>query len=285
MGDIPIYVAFDSSDAWANPELFDLNSDNLPNSVAGCPPDAFAITGQLWGNPLYAWDYHKRTGYEWWISRIGYCFDLYDVVRIDHFRGFDEFYAIPYGDETAEFGEWRKGPGIELFDAIREKLGDKEIIAEDLGFLTESVRELVRKTGYPGMKILHFGFDSDASNEYLPHNMEKNSVIYTGTHDNETSRGWYKRLSEDAPNVREYFDDYTGNEFVDTAAEVMIRTAMASVVDTCIIMMQDYLNIDNSGRINTPSTLGNNWTWRMADDAYDDLLAEKIAHITEVFGR
>ena len=285
VGDIPIYVAFDSSDAWANPELFDLNSDNLPNSVAGCPPDAFAVTGQLWGNPLYAWDYHKRTGYEWWIRRIGYCFDLYDVVRIDHFRGFDEFYAIPYGDETAEFGEWRKGPGIELFDAIREKLGDKEIIAEDLGFLTESVRELVRKTGYPGMKILHFGFDSDASNEYLPHNMVKNSVIYTGTHDNETSRGWYKRLSEEAPNVREYFDDYTGNEFVDTAAEVMIRTAMASVVDTCIIMMQDYLNIDNSGRINTPSTLGNNWTWRMADDAYDALLAEKIAHITKVFGR
>ncbi len=285
VGDIPIYVAFDSSDAWANPELFDLNNENLPNCVAGCPPDCFAITGQLWGNPIYEWSYHEKTGFDWWVKRIGYCFDLYDVVRIDHFRGFDEYYAIPYGDATAEHGTWRPGPGIKLFDAIRERLGEKKIIAEDLGFLTDSVRDLVKTTGYPGMKVLHFAFGGDPASEYLPHNITANTVIYTGTHDNETSRGWYKRISEEERASKEFFDDYTGNEFVDTAAMTMIRTAMSSVSDTCIIMMQDYLNIDNSARINTPSTLGYNWNWRMQADSFDDSLAEEIRHITFVYGR
>lgn len=285
VGDIPIYVAFDSSDAWANPELFDLNNENLPNRVAGCPPDCFSATGQLWGNPLYEWSYHEKTGFDWWIKRIGYCFDLYDVIRIDHFRGFDEFYAIPYGDSTAEHGIWKPGPGIKLFDAIREKLGEKKIIAEDLGFLTDSVRELVKTTGYPGMKVLHFAFGGDPSSEYLPHNIIKNSVVYTGTHDNETSRGWYKRINYEDPNSMEFFNDYTGNEFVDTAAETMIRIAMSSTADMCIIMMQDYLNIDNAGRINTPSTLGDNWNWRMDMDSFDDTLAESIRHLTFVYGR
>lgn len=285
VGDIPIYVAFDSADAWSNPELFDLNNENLPNSVAGCPPDPFALTGQLWGNPLYVWDYHKKTGYEWWIKRIGYCFDLYDVVRIDHFRGFDEYYAIPYGDSTAEFGVWKKGPGIDLFNAIREKLGEKKIIAEDLGFLTDSVRELVKETGYPGMKVLQFGFGGDPESEYLPHKLERNSVIYTGTHDNETTRGWYKRINNEDPVSEKYFDDYTGNEYVETAAKTLIRVAMSSVVDTCIIMMQDYLNLDNSARINTPSTLGNNWGWRMEEGAFNEELAKEIALLAHTFER
>ena len=253
--------------------------------VAGCPPDPFAITGQLWGNPLYEWEYHKNTGYDWWVKRIGYCFDLYDVVRIDHFRGFDEYYAIPYGDPTAENGEWKKGPGYDFFATINERLGAKKIIAEDLGFLTDSVRDLVKQTGYPGMKVLHFAFDSSPHSEYLPHMIGHNSVIYTGTHDNETSRGWYLRNCEEDKRTAKYFDDYTGNDFVDTAAMAMIRLAMSSVADTCIIMMQDYLNLGNEARINKPSTLGNNWGWRMDKDALDPLLAEEIANITYVYGR
>ena len=285
VGDIPIYVAFDSSDAWSHPELFDLDNENIPVKVAGCPPDPFAITGQLWGNPLYEWEYHKNTGYDWWVKRIGYCFDLYDVVRIDHFRGFDEYYAIPYGDPTAENGEWKKGPGYDFFATINERLGAKKIIAEDLGFLTDSVRDLVKQTGYPGMKVLHFAFDSSPHSEYLPHMIGHNSVIYTGTHDNETSRGWYLRNCEEDKRTAKYFDDYTGNDFVDTAAMAMIRLAMSSVADTCIIMMQDYLNLGNEARINKPSTLGNNWGWRMDKDALDPLLAEEIANITYVYGR
>lgn len=285
VGDIPIYVAFDSSDAWSHPELFELDNENIPINVAGCPPDPFAITGQLWGNPLYEWEYHKNTGYDWWVKRIGYCFDLYDVVRIDHFRGFDEYYAIPYGDPTAENGVWKKGPGYDFFSTINEKLGEKKIIAEDLGFLTDSVRELVKKTGYPGMKVLHFAFDSSPHSEYLPHMIGHNSVIYTGTHDNETSRGWYLRNCEEDKRTAKYFDDYTGNDFVDTAAKAMIRLAMSSVADTCIIMMQDYLNLGNEARINKPSTLGNNWGWRMDSDALDPMLAEEIANLTYVYGR
>lgn len=285
VGDIPIYVAFDSSDAWSHPELFELDNENIPIKVAGCPPDPFAITGQLWGNPLYEWEYHKNTGYDWWVKRIGYCFDLYDVVRIDHFRGFDEYYAIPYGDPTAENGEWKKGPGYDFFATINEKLGAKKIIAEDLGFLTDSVRDLVKQTGYPGMKVLHFAFDSSPHSEYLPHMIGHNSVIYTGTHDNETSRGWYLRNCEEDKRTAKYFDDYTGNDFVDTAAMAMIRLAMSSVADTCIIMMQDYLNLGNEARINKPSTLGNNWGWRMDKDALDPLLAEEIANLTYVYGR
>ncbi len=285
VGDIPIYVAFDSSDAWSHPELFELDNENIPIKVAGCPPDPFAITGQLWGNPLYEWEYHKNTGYDWWVKRIGYCFDLYDVVRIDHFRGFDEYYAIPYGDPTAENGEWKKGPGYDFFATINEKLGAKKIIAEDLGFLTDSVRDLVKQTGYPGMKVLHFAFDSSPHSEYLPHMIGHNSVIYTGTHDNETSRGWYLRNCEEDKRTAKYFDDYTGNDFVDTASMAMIRLAMGSVADTCIIMMQDYLNLGNEARINKPSTLGNNWGWRMDKDALDPLLAEEIANLTYVYGR
>ena len=285
IGDIPIYVAFDSSDAWANPELFDLNSDNIPNAVAGCPPDPFAITGQLWGNPLYRWDYHKKTGYEWWIKRISYCFELYDVVRIDHFRGFDEYYAIPYGDPTAEFGKWRKGPGYDLFKTINEKLGQKKIIAEDLGFLTDSVRELVKKTGYPGMKILEFAFDGDNDSEYLPHMLGNNSVIYTGTHDNETVKGWYSRCLKEGAASAKYLQNYTNVKDKEKMTDSVIRMAFASVCDTAVIPMQDYLNLGNEGRINTPSTLGGNWSWRMAPTACNAALAKRMKKLAEVYGR
>ena len=194
VGDIPIYVAFDGADAWANPELFQLDEENIPVAVAGCPPDAFSATGQLWGNPLYKWDYHKQTGYEWWVRRMAHCFDLYDVVRIDHFRGFDEYWAIPYGDETAEFGRWEKGPGYSLFEVLKKTLGNRPVIAEDLGFLTPSVIKLVKKTGYPGMKILQFAFDPREESDYLPHNYTSNSVVYTGTHDNDGLRHWIRSL-------------------------------------------------------------------------------------------
>ena len=175
--------------------------------MAGCPPDAFSATGQLWGNPLYRWEYHAETGYAWWIKRIGYCYKLYDVVRIDHFRGFDEYYSIPYGDATAEHGTWRKGPGYALFEALKNKLGNMDIIAEDLGFLTPSVLELVRKTGYPGMKILQFAFDSREESDYLPHNYSANSVVYTGTHDNDTVLGWYDSIcAADRKFAKEYLN-------------------------------------------------------------------------------
>ena len=189
IGDIPIYVAFDSADSWFHPELFQFNEDREPDFVAGCPPDGFSPTGQLWGNPLYRWDYHKKTGYAWWIRRMAYCFRLYDVVRVDHFRGFDEYYSIPAEDDTAAGGHWEKGPGLELFDAIEKKLGKLEIIAEDLGFLTPSVFEMVRKSGFPGMKVLEFAFSADGQSIYLPYHYDENCVVYTGTHDNDTIQG------------------------------------------------------------------------------------------------
>ena len=198
IGDIPIYVAMDSADVWANPWLFQLDEECTPVKVAGCPPDAFSPTGQLWGNPLYNWDHHRSTGYDWWVKRIEHCFELYDVVRIDHFRGFDEYYAIPYGDEDAVNGKWEKGPGMDLFNTLNHRLGEREIIAEDLGFMTETVRQLVKDSGYPNMRVLEFAFDerdTGNANDYLPHNFDRNCVVYTGTHDNETIMGWLKNIT------------------------------------------------------------------------------------------
>ena len=178
VGDIPIYVAFDSADTWAKPELFQLDQKNVPTAVAGCPPDAFSATGQLWGNPLYRWDYHEETGFAWWMQRLAHCFDIYDIVRIDHFRGFDEYWAVPYGDETAENGEWKPGPGYKLFEVMKKTLGNRAVIAEDLGFLTPSVLKLVKKTGYPGMKILQFAFDATGESDYLPHKYPNLTLIH-----------------------------------------------------------------------------------------------------------
>lgn len=284
IGDIPIYVAFDSADCWADTRLFQFNEENEPLAVAGCPPDAFAATGQLWGNPLYDWEYHKSTGYEWWIKRVQYSFKLYDVVRIDHFRGFDEYYSIPFGDKTAENGHWEKGPGIDLFHTLNQKLGRLNIIAEDLGYLTDTVLKLVQDTGYPGMKVMQFAFDSREESNYLPHTYHKNTVVYTGTHDNDTIQGWYDSISE--PD-KEYAKRYLNNS--DTLREEIhwdyIRAVMASVSDTAIIPLQDYLGLGSEARINIPSTLGLNWKWRMKSEDLTDELLEKIKQMTETYER
>lgn len=282
IGDIPIYVAFDSADTWANPELFQLDEDCLPIGVAGCPPDAFSATGQLWGNPLYRWEYHKKTEYAWWMQRIAYCYQLYDVVRIDHFRGFDEYYSIPYGDPTAQFGHWEKGPGYDIFRVMKEKLGKRAVIAEDLGFLTDSVLKLVKKTGYPGMKIFQFAFDSREESDYLPHNYTQNCVVYTGTHDNDTILGWYQTLNRHDRGFAKRYLNIRKNREVEWE---FIRAAMACVADTCIIPMQDYLGLGNEARINLPSTLGTNWKWRMQPDALDEELAGRIREMTKLYGR
>lgn len=282
VGDLPIYVAFDSADTWACPELFQLNEDLSPVAVAGCPPDAFSRTGQLWGNPLYDWEYHKRTGFRWWMKRFKSSFALYDRVRIDHFRGFDEYYSIPSGNETAEYGQWEKGPGFSLFQTMFKEMKHFNVIAEDLGFLTPSVLALVEKTKFPGMKVLQFAFDSDGDSVYLPHNYNRNCVVYTGTHDNDTTLGWYKNLNR---RDKRFFKDYL---HISRGAEVnwlMIRTAFASVADTAIIPMADYLGCGSEARINVPSTLGNNWKWRMQTGECTEELAEKIHKMVKIYSR
>lgn len=282
IGDIPIYVAQDSADAWSHPELFQFDEEGQPVGVAGCPPDAFSATGQLWGNPLYAWEYHRTTGYDWWMKRIKHCYELYDIVRIDHFRGFDEYWFVPYGDETACNGHWEKGPGMELFTTLKEQLGDKEVIAEDLGFLTDSVIEMVKSTGYPGMKILQFAFNDWQDNDYLPHNYSRNCVVYTGTHDNETTLGWLDNLSEED---LKFVKAYVGQESNIDTLWGLVRAALSSVADTAIIPMQDYLELGNEARINFPSTFGANWKWRMDAQALTPELAEKIYKLTKIYGR
>ena len=282
VGDIPIYVEFDSADTWAHPELFQLDESGMPTAVAGCPPDAFSSTGQLWGNPLYNWEYHQKTNYAWWMQRIGYCYELYDVVRIDHFRGFDEYWSVPYGAETAAGGHWEEGPGIELFETMKRKLGKKRVIAENLGFLTDSVVKLLEDTGYPGMKVLQFAFDANGESIYLPHNYDHNCVVYTGTHDNETTAGWITTRTEQD---REFLERYLNRKRDEDLCWELIRTAVASVADIAIIPMQDYLALGNEARINTPSTLGDNWKWRMSKGAATDELAEKIYGLTKMYGR
>jgi 4-alpha-glucanotransferase len=284
IGDIPIYVAFDSADAWAQPELFQFDKENIPIGVAGCPPDAFSATGQLWGNPLYDWEYHKKTGYAWWIRRMANCMKLYDVVRIDHFRGFDEYYSIPYGDKTAQFGHWEKGPGMDLFRALEKNLGKLDVIAEDLGLLTDSVIEMVEESGFPGMKVLQFAFDENEDSPYLTHRYERNCIVYTGTHDNETTRGWFRNLSQ---HDRNFARAYIGCEGKHETAAVwsMIRAAMSSVADRCVIPVQDYLCLGNEARINEPSTLGDNWKWRMKKGQLNETIIQKIYKMTKLYGR
>jgi len=282
IGDIPIYVALDSADTWASPELFQLDENRVPTDVAGCPPDAFSATGQLWGNPLYRWEYHKETGYEWWIKRIERCYELYDIVRIDHFRGFDEYYSIPYGDETAEAGRWKEGPGYDIFKAIKEKSGKKEVIAEDLGYLTPSVMKLVKKSGYPGMKVLLFAFDSREPSNYLPHNYDHNCVVYTGTHDNDTVEGWIK--SAGRADVS-FALKYLGVKRRKDLRKALIRAALSSTADTAVIPLQDYLGLDNSARINKPSTIGTNWKWRLLPGELSEELAQEMAEMAKLYGR
>ena len=287
IGDIPIYVAMDSADTWAHPELFQLDEHNVPVAVAGCPPDGFSATGQLWGNPLYRWDYHRQTGYDWWLSRLWYCFQLYDVTRIDHFRGFDEYYSIPYGAATAMEGHWEKGPGLELFRRVEQVLGWHEVIAEDLGYVTDSVRQLVRESGFPGMKVLEFAFDSrdsGSANDYLPHNYTENCVVYTGTHDNETITGWFDSISkEEQQAARDYLcDQRQPKKYL---YQSFIALVMRSCAKYCIIPMQDYLGLDNSCRMNTPSTVGANWRWRLREGELTGELCQEILLTTKRYGR
>ena len=260
------------------------DEDNQPKAVAGCPPDAFSATGQLWGNPLYKWDYHKSTGYAWWLLRLAHVFKLYDTVRIDHFRGFDEYYSIPFGDQTAERGHWEKGPGMDLFNTVKEKLGDVDVIAEDLGYLTESVIEMVKESGYPGMKVLQFAFDSREESDYLPHNYERNCVVYTGTHDNDTILGWYYVMSEED---REFSKEYMGNA-KSTDEELpwdFIRMSMESVANLAVTPMQEFLGLGTEARINYPSTLGNNWKWRLFPGQFTPELAKRIHRLTQITAR
>lgn len=287
IGDIPIYVAYDSADTWAHPELFQLDEENIPLAVAGCPPDGFAADGQLWGNPLYRWDYHRETGYAWWMQRLSYAFYLYDVVRIDHFRGFDEYFSIPYGDKTARNGHWEKGPGIDLFHRMKQVLGERDVIAEDLGYVTDSVRQMVSESGFPGMKVLEFAFDTrdtGCASDYLPHNYPVNSVVYTGTHDNATLTGWYTDIPEDGREMlRDYIHDYTTSDR--SLYWPVICRVMGSPARMCMIPMQDYLGLDNTCRINTPSTLGTNWKWRLLDGEFTTDLQNKIKKLVKIYQR
>lgn len=282
IGDMPIYVALDSSEVWTDAKHFAVDENHLPIAVAGCPPDAFAEKGQLWGNPLYDWDVMREENYAWWITRIRHSMKLFDKVRIDHFRGFESYYTIPYGNEDATVGEWCKGPGIELFRAVRDALGDVDIIAEDLGFLTPEVYEMLAQSGYPGMKVLQFGFDPDRDSEYLPHNYKPHSIAYTGTHDNDTMRGWY---AEAAEREKEFARAYVHAEGEADFADACIRSVMASAADTVIIPVQDYLNLDSAARMNTPSTLGGNWVFRLTENMLDGELAARIGGMTKVYKR
>ena len=287
VGDMPIYVSPDGSDIWAQPEMFQLDENNMPTQIAGCPPDGFSADGQVWGNPLYRWDYHKATGYHWWITRMWYSYKLYDVVRIDHFRGFDEYFAIPATSNSAKDGHWEKGPGMDLFNTLRNALGERGVIAEDLGLMTEGVRRLVKDSGFPNMKVLQFAFDKEdigGGNDYLPHNYNQNCVVYTGTHDNETISGWFLGLGKED---RDFVRDYMGDQ--DTAIKWMykklIAMAMRSTANMCIIPAQDWLGLDNSSRMNMPGTVDANWSWRLTPGQITDELAQEVLIITKRYGR
>lgn len=284
IGDLPIYVSLDSVDVWAHPELFQLDENKVPKEVAGCPPDGFSADGQLWGNPLYNWDYMDKTEYVWWIQRIDYLCQVYDTLRIDHFRGFDSYYAIPYGDTTAKNGYWKQGPGMKLFHAVEKSIGKKNIIAEDLGYLTDSVKQLLADSTFPGMKVMEFAFDSrDASSlEYLPHNYIPNSVAYAGTHDNDTIVGWFSEASEDdVAYAKEYLCISEGDE----VNWSMMCVLWASVSDLAIVQAQDLLALGSEARMNQPSTLGRNWSWRAMPGVFTNELAEKLSRKMKVYGR
>ena len=282
IGDIPIFVAVDSSDAWANPEIFLFDPELKPVKVAGVPPDYFSATGQLWGNPLYDWDKLKELNYKWWVDRVRANLSTCDIIRIDHFRGFDEYWAVPYGDKTAENGTWCPGPRTDLFNAIKNELGELPIIAEDLGTMTQGVIDLREATGFPGMKILGFAFDSKEENDYLPHTYTKNCVVYTGTHDNDTLIGWFTKANEDDKQfARNYLNSRSDNEIHWDA----IRGAWSSVANMAIAPIQDFLGLGSEARINTPGLASGNWQWRLKDGVLTDELAERIAKLTKVYSR
>ncbi len=282
IGDMPIYVSSDSSDTWAHPELFYFDKKSNPIAVSGCPPDAFSKTGQLWGNPLYDWAQNEANGFKWWIKRMQSSMEIYDVIRIDHFRGFESYWEIPAGDETAENGHWVKGPGMKLFKAIHEVIPSMRIIAEDLGFLTQDVIDLVEESGYPGMKVLQFAFDSREESDYLPHNYNNHCIVYTGTHDNDTVMGWFDSAApEDVAMAKKYLT-LTKEEGYHWG---YIRGAWSSVAKVAIAPMQDFLGLGSEHRMNIPSTIGGNWEWRVKEDDLSDVLAKRIRQLTKLYGR
>ena len=285
IGDMPFYVDHGSVEVWLDNQSFLLDEAGYPTSVAGVPPDYFSPTGQYWGNPLYDWGYHEKTGYEWWIRRMEYSLRMYDVVRVDHFRGFESYYSIPYGDGTAEFGHWEKGPGMALFQALEAHFGDElPVIAEDLGFLTPEVYELLEKTGFPGMKVLEFAFDDSEESSYLPHNYTENCVVYTGTRDDDTLAGWFDSMSK---KNRSLAREYMGSRRV-PKKELhwqFIRLALESPARLAVIPIQDYLGLGTEARINEPSTLGKNWKWRLLPGEVDQTLVEKCRRLAKIYGR
>ena len=285
IGDVPIYVPLDSADVWANPELFQLDPSRRPTVVAGCPPDSFSAEGQLWGNPIYNWEKMHAERYHWWIRRMKAAARMYDVVRFDHFRGFESYWAVPAGAKTAACGSWRKGPGMDFVGAIQKALPDLPIIAEDLGFVTDEVKQLLLDSGYPGMKVMEFAFDTrePSARDYLPHRYSVNSVVYSGTHDNLTLQQWF---DEAAPEDVQSAYDYLGLNEAEGPVWGMIRGAMGAVSKLCIIQMQDYLGLGGEGRMNHPGTLTSaNWTWRARPGFASAELAEKIRTITERYDR
>lgn len=282
IGDVPIYVAGDSADVWAIPDQFYLDENLEPIEVAGCPPDAFSDDGQLWGNPLFRWDVMKKDGYTWWTRRIKAMSELYDIIRIDHFRGFDSFYAIPAKDDTAKNGQWKQGPGMDLFCELEKKLGKLPIIVEDLGFLTPSVHKLLKDSGFPGMKVIQFAFDSREESDYLPHTYTNHCVVYTGTHDNDTVMGWMKTAPKASVKYAKEYLNLTKEEGYNWG---MMRAAWSSVADMAIVPMQDILGLGSEARINTPSTLGNNWKWRATPEQIDAKVAKKLYHYMQMYGR
>ncbi|HZK09128.1 MAG TPA: 4-alpha-glucanotransferase [Bacteroidales bacterium] len=281
VGDLPLYVAHDSADVWSNHLVFQFDENREPKHVAGVPPDYFSATGQLWGNPLYDWDYMQAHSFEWWAKRIEASIEQYDIIRIDHFRGFEAYWAVPYGDKTAENGKWIKAPGKELFEAIAAKLGKLPIIAEDLGVITDAVEALRDDFEFPGMKILQFAFSDDPDNCYLPHNYRRNFVVYTGTHDNDTLKGWYDNLEpEVCQQVREYIDSKTGN-----INQKLIRLAWSSVADVAIIPLQDLMELGSEARMNIPGTPSGNWHWRCQQHQLTHDKAAWLKHITKIYHR
>lgn len=282
VGDIPIYVSGDSADVWADAHLFQLDADGRPSSVAGCPPDAFSEDGQLWGNPVYDWRAMRLGGYRWWLRRLAAGARLYDVIRIDHFRGFESYYAIPADAKTAREGQWKKGPGMRLWRAVKKRLGDIPIIAEDLGFLTPAVYKLVHDSGFPGMKVLQFAFDPSGDSDYLPHRYPKNCVVYTGTHDNDTILGWADTAGEDELAFAMAYLHATDR---DSLRENMMRAALASTANTCILTAQDICGLGGEARMNVPATVGDNWSWRLTADKLTPQVADWLLENTRLYGR
>ena len=282
IGDVPIYVALDSSDVWSEPQYFQLDENNLPTEVAGCPPDAFTEDGQLWGNPLYDYNAMKKDGFGWWIRRIEGVGKLYDVIRIDHFRGFESYWAVPYGDKTARRGHWVKGPGMDLVGVLTSWFHDLRFIAEDLGYTTPEVEKLLADSKLPGMRVLEFGFDPNGDAPYMPHNCPPHSVCYIGTHDNETVRGWVSGLDRKTRRLAEEYMHITPDEGWCCG---MIRTGMATPSSLFVLQMQDALELPKGARMNTPGSASGNWQWRMKPDAVTPELAKKLLAYTKLYRR